>query len=262
MADTATIYALSDPRIPAKIRYIGKTGDVSNLSKRLNNHLNCVNRWKTPKNDWLKKLASEKVIPIIWPIEVVDVIKWEEREKFYISFFRKTGWILNVSDGGNTGPNMKGFKHSEQTRKKLSDKFKGRVVTDKMRESLISRNKNRVYTPEMKKSISDRMKSWAEKNPEQVKKSILTCQLHNTGKKRPNWVIQKIVDSKRRNGTLCLSEKCKPKTRKIICVETKKIYECIADATREFRISHGAIGNALKSGGCCQKLHWKYVEIK
>ena len=54
----------------------------------------------------------------------------------------------------------KGHKHTEETKKKISEKNKGFVMTDKHKESVSKANKGRKQSPEhIKKRIANRLKT-------------------------------------------------------------------------------------------------------
>lgn len=111
MAKHCFIYALADPRFPSVIRYIGKT--KYRLRHRLLQHIACRDRHKCHRSTWIKSLITQGREPIIWPIEKCDYNGWEERERFWISFFKPTGWLTNHSAGG-VGANDVKYKNPSE----------------------------------------------------------------------------------------------------------------------------------------------------
>ena len=92
---TYKIYKLIDPRDNA-VRYVGVT--TRTLQQRLSQHWNeGKNFIGTYKRHWIKQLYEIGLKPIIELIEICDENQWEEREKFWISFFED---LTNHSIGG------------------------------------------------------------------------------------------------------------------------------------------------------------------
>ena len=58
-------------------------------------------------------------------------------EKEYIAFYKSIGKAeYNIASGGYSGGNIKGFHHSEESRKKMSEAHKGRYFTQEHRKKL------------------------------------------------------------------------------------------------------------------------------
>lgn len=96
---TTFIYTLLDPR-DFTVRYVGRS---DNPVKRLQQHLAETRRCKSTsyKTNWLKKLLSLKIKPIINIMEEVTLKQWEQRERFWIKYYKKRGAkLVNSTDGG------------------------------------------------------------------------------------------------------------------------------------------------------------------
>lgn len=106
------IYSLNDPETN-EVRYVGKT--VSPLYKRLSSHYR--DKKKSYKTHWIESLKEKKLKPIIKLIEICDENNWEEREKYWISYFRKHSRLTNYLDGGQG--QQKGYKHSDEAKEKI-----------------------------------------------------------------------------------------------------------------------------------------------
>lgn len=92
------IYTLICP-ITNTIEYIGKT---NNLEKRLRSHL--LDKTKSIKNNWIKKLKKLGLVPKIECIEECTDINVDEREIYWISYYRKINPKLkNMTKGGTGG---------------------------------------------------------------------------------------------------------------------------------------------------------------
>ena len=91
-----TIYKLIDPE-NKKIMYVGKTS--RDLNKRLQQHIK--NKKQTAKTEWINLLLSKNMIPIIETIEVCNEINWEDREKYWIKYYKEiNNNLLNKHEGG------------------------------------------------------------------------------------------------------------------------------------------------------------------
>lgn len=117
------IYTLIDPR-DCCIRYVGKTNVPS---KRYRGHL-APSKLKNNsyKNNWLKELLLSDLRPIIDIVEECSEENWQERERYWISYYKSSGHNLtNVTDGGEGGNTRGGKILSEQTKKKISETHMG-----------------------------------------------------------------------------------------------------------------------------------------
>jgi hypothetical protein len=104
------IYALIDPR-DGEIRYIGK---AKNLKKRLEKHISPPNlKVDNHKTNWIKLLKKLKLKPIIREIELVPLNVWEEKEKYWIKYYREQG--CDLTNGTEGGEGAVGAKRSETT---------------------------------------------------------------------------------------------------------------------------------------------------
>lgn len=165
------IYGLIDPR-DNRIRYVGKT--KRDLDKRLNEHLmNVYLKNNTYKNKWIKKLLKLQLCPIIILLEECNENGWELREEYWIRYYKdKYNDLTNATSGGEglnnptievrkkisiknkgrkcsleevenrrivfsgEGNPFYGKKHSEETKKKLSNYFLGKKHTLETKEKL------------------------------------------------------------------------------------------------------------------------------
>lgn len=110
---TPIIYSLSDP-ITGEVRYIGKT--KNELHKRLSGHYK--DKSENYKTHWIASLKKRELKPSISIIEICTEENWEERERYWISFYKNQGSRLtNLTDGGEGLP--RGYKHSKETIEKI-----------------------------------------------------------------------------------------------------------------------------------------------
>lgn len=99
------IYTLQHP-ITKEIRYIGKT--KSSLHKRLTSHVNFSKTTKGNRHtsNWIKSLLHQNLKPLICLIEECDENNWQEREIYWIDYFRKLNFNLcNAQSGGQLSNN-------------------------------------------------------------------------------------------------------------------------------------------------------------
>ena len=91
----AYIYALRDP-VTLRVKYIGKAYDPH---KRYDQHLT---KSSYAVNAWVKAVRHKGQNPDLKILEQVAYIYWQERERYWIWFFRHFLELLNVTDGGDT----------------------------------------------------------------------------------------------------------------------------------------------------------------
>lgn len=129
------IYTLSHPET-GEVRYVGKT--TQGLKKRLNGHMKKAKEAiRIGKNNrhlinWINSLPSEPVIEDIEGCSNDQELK--EAEIFYISYFRFLGIrLVNATEGGE---GTVGYKHTEETKKKIATASTGRLHTTEAKKKL------------------------------------------------------------------------------------------------------------------------------
>jgi hypothetical protein len=148
------IYSLIDP-FTNKIRYIGKS---TRPKERLRNHCNeKANSWR---NHWIRSVISKGGQPQLSILETLaDDADWQSIEIGWIKRGRDAGWPLtNCTDGGDGVTNLcgeskermlrtwKGRKHKPETLIKLSISSKGRRKTDDAKKAMSVKMKGRKIT--------------------------------------------------------------------------------------------------------------------
>lgn len=140
MSDLAYIYCLLDPD-NGKCRYVGKSIDPV---KRLKIHL--IYEEKNPyKYRWIQKVLKNEKYPVLKILESVDNQNWQERERWWISFFRKKRQPLTNLTLGGEGSN--GVPCSKEKKKKISRSLMGHQVSRKTREKQSKVAKERLKNP-------------------------------------------------------------------------------------------------------------------
>ena len=64
----------------------------------------------------------------------------------------------NKAVGGEGGSNFKGKKHSDETKLKLSEIAKNRIISDETRQKISDGNRRRVLSEETKLKLSEKAK--------------------------------------------------------------------------------------------------------
>lgn len=169
------IYKLIDPR-DNLVKYIGKT--VNSLNFRFYHHLRSTER--TKKGSWIKSLLKLKKLPIIELIEECSEDMWEERERYWISFYKETGYLKNMTDGGignkeglmkkevllTKSQSMIGHECKPITRERIRNKILG------IKRSKETKNKIRLANIGKKYSMDEILK----RNPKPVMQLTLDMQ--------------------------------------------------------------------------------------
>lgn len=183
----AFIYTLKDP-ITEKIRYIGKT--CNTLEKRLSEHVYESKRSNRKSCNWIKSLLKKDKIPIIEILEECDCLTANITESYWIYQFISWGFNLtNHTMGGEGGyryetENQKeirkerfkgeknpffGKKHSEESKKKISQAGKGRKMPI---SHIISCKKRMIDFKPTEKAIKNMIN--------RTKKSVVQLNLDNS----------------------------------------------------------------------------------
>lgn len=114
-----------DPR-DGLARYIGVT--KNSLQKRLNQHLSeAKGGHKNWRCNWIRKLVSLNLLPIIKLVEAVSDKKREEREKYWISVYGREN-LVNGTDGGE---GVQGHKYTPDDIYNMSMSHKGKIPWNK-----------------------------------------------------------------------------------------------------------------------------------
>lgn len=175
-------------------------------------------------------------------VDVLDVSTNQEEafrlEQFYISKYHSNDsrFGYNLASGGR-----KGCKQHETTIKLNSDKHKGKrhPLSDETKRKISASRLGKpgpVFSKEQRQKMSDQRKG--------VKFSKEHCKHISESKKG--------VYAREKN----------PKARRVLCVETNHVFNCLADAgdwanCSSHNISSVCTGHLKTSGG----YHWKYMEV-
>lgn len=166
------IYVLSDDA--GNIRYVGKTRYLVHI--RLRGHLLDAKRGGGAyRGHWVRSLLRRGDAPRMTLVGVVDG-NGDAEEKAYISYFRDEGMrLVNTTAGGN-GPYC--FSMPAESVKRRADKLRGSTITGQALENIRAAARRRVGVPQ---------------SPSTIEKRVSKIR----GRKRPEWVLDKISAAQR-----------------------------------------------------------------
>lgn len=179
------IYRLRDPETQ-EIRYIGKANDPDH---RLRKHIEGCKRAKSRKNSWIISLVNKGLRPVLEIIEKVSVDCWEERECYWIAYYRAQG--MSLTNGTDGGDGSKGLNLTEEQRRRYSKASTGRKMpprSEEWKRRQSEAQKRAVRPPcseETKQKISESHKVRAQSEEARRKRSIArTGTVHSEETKR------------------------------------------------------------------------------
>lgn len=235
------VYKILNP-INGKI-YIGQT--IQRLKERKKDHRGLQDRLKhLVLYRALRKYGFDS---FEWEIihYAKDKSELDKMEEYYINHYK----TMNPEHGYNLTYGGEGGLHPPEIRKRISDSLRGRVFSEKTRNKLSNSLKGK-YTGEDSSW-------WGRKHTDEEKKKISNAQKgnknHNFGKKASDYTMQKMSEAKK--GDKSWNHK------RVMCVETQKIYMSSKEAFEKIGIDNSSIGKCCKgkrpkAGGYT----WKYVD--
>lgn len=215
------IYYLSSPKDSNNVRYVGFTS--LDLKKRWYSHINHITN--DYRGRWVNSLLKQNLKPEIHIIEEFsDYDSWQDKEKYWIKYYKDKGYKLtNGTSGGlgifepskETQKNMSksrvGQKRSEQTKKKMSEIRKGMVFTQEHRKNLSISHMGIKPSIETRKKRSESLKGiiFSEERKNKISKS----QIGKVVKEETRKKLSKALTGKKQSQETIL--KRTEKTRKI-----------------------------------------------
>lgn len=140
---TYKIYTLNHP-ITNEIRYVGQT--LYELKIRLRKHL--VSKDKSYRTNWIQSLLKQDLKPKINLI--LDNLTKEESnyyEQYYIKKYKENGIdLVNLTNGGE---GSYGYRHTEETKKLLSNIRKQQKEQNILKFNLINKKISKTKTPKI-----------------------------------------------------------------------------------------------------------------
>ena len=180
------IYALKHP-ITLEIRYIGKTNQ--SLCKRLGNHIYNAKYTKHNKHlsNWILSILKIDMKPIICLIEECSYSIWQEKEKYWISYYSN---LINITEGGD---GSLGFLHTPETIKKLRNINLGRKHSQEFKDNMSKRLKGKSLSQEHINKISNSTKGKyvSEETKQKLSKSHIGIKQSEESKQKRSDTIKK-----------------------------------------------------------------------
>lgn len=153
------LYVLRHPET-MEIRYVGVT--KHSLERRLSSHI--CDKSKTYKTNWIKSLKNQGLKPVIELVTSYDTKEEVFKAEIQcIRLYRGCGKnLVNIGIGGEGGniSNRKDFKHSDETKEILRQKSLGNKnslgysPSEETRRKIGEASKNRIMSEETRKKIS------------------------------------------------------------------------------------------------------------
>lgn len=214
-----------------------------------------LRRWNNGKSYLKQKFFGSAILKYGW-----DNIKHEilfdglskeeacQKEVELIAKYKSNNknYGYNLSAGGEFGG--KGVHLSKETRRKMSESRKGENNCN-YGKHLSEETKQKLRVSHMRENLSE--------------ETLLKMSKANSGRcGEKHWNYgNKYTDEQRKK----LSEahkKCNQKyfSKKVICVETKTVYNSMKDAAQAINRSQGNITTSIKAGTKCGGYHWQYAE--
>jgi len=164
------VYVLKCP-ITNNIRYVGQT--VVPIKQRLNKHISDSRRNKRHISCWVCSLLDKGLKPTIEMVERLDVSKLDDREIYYIDFYKKQGFDLTNADLGGQGRRV----FSQQTKDKIAATLTGKKQSQETKDKRSVSSKATWSNPELKELKR-------KQTTDLISKGVLKCNKGLTTKKK------------------------------------------------------------------------------
>ena len=152
---TRGIYTYVDKK-NNEIVYIGKDSNID-TNERHKQHFQPSKYNERPINRILQNNPDRYIYQVLWEIDDCTNNHLNQMEIYYI---KKYNPQFNFTDGGD---GMTGFKHSEETRKKMSENnaryWKGKTLSEETRKKISEAKKGKTHSEETRKKMSEANKS-------------------------------------------------------------------------------------------------------
>ena len=223
------VYGLIDPR-NGELRYVGKT--VGKLQTRWRAHIAPSKLGDTYRCRWIRQLLAAGLKPEPFVIETHgSEDDLNGAEVWWIAYLRSIGCRLtNTSDGGDGAT---GVRWSEDRKVRMSEHFRGRVVSDETRK-LLSESRKGLPSPRRGKPLN--------LSPEARERLAASGRLRS-GEKHPMFGKKHSADTIAR-----LTD-----TNRMRCVrvvdDLGRAFESVTEAALAIGVTKAAITSAIKRGG-------------
>ena len=227
------IYTLIDPR-DNQVRYVGKT---NNLKQRLSSHIyRAKSGVNSPIHCWIRKLLDLNLKPSISIQEICNKDNWEEKERYWIEYYRgKYENITNISDGGITPLKNQGYQkivHAKKTFKEvhqydLNGNYISSYINANQAAKILGVRRHGIERCLHNNGISSMGFFWSYLKMDliEIPKRRISSTLFKKGSIPVNKGKKSSIEDRNK-----LSEK---KKKKVIHIETGVIYDSLTDAAKK-----------------------------
>lgn len=252
------IYTLIDPR-DDQVRYVGKT---NNLKQRLSSHINrSKSGFNSPIHCWIRKLLDLNLKPTILVQEICNQDNWEEREKYWIQYYReKYKNITNVSDGGITPLKNPGYQKVVHSKKTFKEVHQYDLLGNYLK-SYKNANQAALSLNIKRHGIEICLKGKGSSSGGFFWSYLKTEYIKVPEKRISSTVFKKGMIPKSRGEKLSEEHKTKlslKKKKKVIHIETGEIYNSLMEAAERNNIPYGTLTGQFFHNS--KKLKFKYYE--
>ena len=190
---TRGIYTYVDKK-NNEIVYIGKDSNID-TNERHKQHFQPSKYNEQPINRILQNNPDRYIYQVLWEIDDCTNNHLNQMEIYYI---KKYNPQFNFTDGGD---GMTGFKHSEETRKKMSENnaryWKGKTLSEETRKKISEAKKGKTHSEETRKKMSEANKSknnpmYGKTHSEETRKKMSEAK---KGKTLPEKTRKKISEA-------------------------------------------------------------------
>lgn len=206
-----------------------------------------------------------------------------ECEKYLIVKFQSNNakYGYNIASGGEYNSGFH-FHHTEQTKIRIGNASRGHVTTEQQKQAISNALKGRIVSKESRLKISKTISSMMNDDyKNRISKSVENRWKHGNYKNRKSTSHQawnkgltkedeRVAKYCRKKGEfhqteearrkMSASKKGKPahNRKKVLCVETGIIYECVSYAQKATGINNISIA-ARNQNRTAGTFHWRYV---
>lgn len=235
---TWLIYTLEDPR-GGGVRYVGVTHRT--LKARLAGHLSLARKSVSYHSiNWIRKLQSEGVTPVILAIESGWGPDWGRVETKWISWYREQGCALtNATTGGDGAPGhtmslaarakvraaQLGRKHTPEHRAKVAAGNRGKKMSPEAIAKTAAASRGRKHTPEaIAKMREARLgkKGWVP-DPETLARRAISIKEALDRKRASGWSPSPSAETRAKISASTKGVKRSPETRARMSAATKAV---------------------------------------
>lgn len=219
-------------RCPSGKVYIGITKDIKERWKNGAGYIHQKYFYKAIKKYGWENIKHEILADGVSREQAVSL------EKFFIKLFKSNDkqFGYNMTDGGD---GIDGYHHTDETKKKIGIASHERTRSEETKRRQSEAAKKR---PKYKLKLSDELKE---------KKSRIAKEMWSdeSYKKAMLEKIQKASIGKP-----------SAKRRKVKCIETNEVFDCVLHAAQKYNIQSCHISGCCKGKRkTCGKKHWEYV---